>query len=253
MTGISSRAASSLINKKGYNGNELQNKEFSDGNGLELYDFNARTYDAQIGRFIQIDPETEEEHQDSWSPYHFSFNNPILNSDPDGRDPIRGAIKLGRIAYAIYRASDKLAALKNVKVDDIISAFSPISINQESMAKSMRDLKANRIEQLEGKSEKLQREVRSLEKSAKSLEKNVKEHEQKLEDYKSDPDKYDNKGELQNVSPEMRQQRIDGRIKSLEKQIKKNEGELNKTNKQLEQKNQELQKVNDDLKNISNK
>lgn len=152
MSGISSKAASGLENKKGYNGNELQNKEFSDGGGLELYDFNARTYDQQIGRFIQIDPETQEGDQESWTPYHFSFNNPVLNSDPDGRFPINGILKLSRIAYTIYKASDKLAAIKNVKLDDVIRAFSPITIDQASMAKSMRDLKVNLDKQLEDKS-----------------------------------------------------------------------------------------------------
>ena len=87
MAGISSRAAGGLENKKRYNGNELQNKEFIDGSGLELYDFNARTYDHQIGRFIQIDPETEEGDQESLTPYHFSFNNPVLFSDPTGKFP----------------------------------------------------------------------------------------------------------------------------------------------------------------------
>jgi RHS repeat-associated protein len=71
-------------NKKGYNGNELQSKEFNDGSGLELYDFNARTYDQQIGRFIQIDPQFEDG-QESINPFHFSYNNPIRYSDPDGR------------------------------------------------------------------------------------------------------------------------------------------------------------------------
>jgi len=90
MSGISSKAlkTSYAINKKGYNGNELQSKEFSDGSGLELYDFNARTYDQQIGRFIQIDPESEEADQEGWSPYHFGYNNPIRYSDPDGKIPI---------------------------------------------------------------------------------------------------------------------------------------------------------------------
>jgi RHS repeat-associated protein len=88
MAGISSKALSfgSPENKRGYNGNELQNKEFSDGSGLDLYDFNARTYDQQIGRFIQIDP-LFEDGQESINPYHFSFNNPVRFSDPDGEAP----------------------------------------------------------------------------------------------------------------------------------------------------------------------
>lgn len=87
MAGISSKAAGSLDNKKEYNGNELQNKEFSDGSGLEMYDFNARTYDQQLGRFIQIDPLTDDENQEGVSPYYFSNNNPIRFTDADGKAP----------------------------------------------------------------------------------------------------------------------------------------------------------------------
>jgi len=90
MAGISSKAAGKGLdcgcgNKKGYNGNEIQAKEFSDGSGLDVYDFNARTYDQQIGRFIQIDPLAEEGGQESLSPFHFANNNPILYNDPDGK------------------------------------------------------------------------------------------------------------------------------------------------------------------------
>lgn len=81
MHGISSNAAGGLINKKGYNGNELQSKEFSDGSGLEVYNFNARTYDPQLGRFIQVDPLSEEGDQESWAPYHFGYDNPIRYND----------------------------------------------------------------------------------------------------------------------------------------------------------------------------
>jgi len=75
------------LNKKGFNGNEIQNKEFSDGSGLEVYDFNARIYGQQIGRFIQVDPLSEKENQEGLTPYHFSGNNPSTFNDPDGKCP----------------------------------------------------------------------------------------------------------------------------------------------------------------------
>jgi len=110
MSGISSKAAGSLVNKKGYNGNEIQNKEFSDGSGLEVYDFNARTYDHQIGRFIQIDPLSDEEAQESLSPYHFGLNNPVRYSDPDGKCPtcVVGGI-IGLIVDAVVQVGSSVA------------------------------------------------------------------------------------------------------------------------------------------------
>lgn len=108
MAGISSQALGKLDNKRGFNGNELQEKEFSDGNGIDWYDFNARTYDQQIGRFMQIDPLTDDGGQESLSPYHFSYNNSVRYDDPDGKCPtcILGGIIGAAVDYGTQVAGN---------------------------------------------------------------------------------------------------------------------------------------------------
>jgi hypothetical protein len=59
MAGISDKAVKTQYARisTDYNGGkELQNQEFSDGTGLEEYDFGARFQDPQLGVWHGIDP-----------------------------------------------------------------------------------------------------------------------------------------------------------------------------------------------------
>ncbi|MBN8863667.1 MAG: hypothetical protein J0H92_09865, partial [Sphingobacteriales bacterium] len=87
MAGISSRALAfgGNINRYKFNdGTELSKAEFSDGVGLDWYETSFRGYDAQIGRFWQIDPLAEA--TDNITPYAYCNNNPISFNDPLGLD-----------------------------------------------------------------------------------------------------------------------------------------------------------------------
>ncbi len=80
MAGISDRAWNKLPNYLHYQGKEIQNQEWSDGSGLEEYDFNARFYDQQLGRWNTQDPASQYS-----SPYLAMGNNWENNIDPNGK------------------------------------------------------------------------------------------------------------------------------------------------------------------------
>ena len=74
-------------NKLPYNGKELQHDVIA-GQKLDWYDYGARFYDPQIGRFHGIDPHSENYYHAST--YASVENNPISYFDPDGLWERRG-------------------------------------------------------------------------------------------------------------------------------------------------------------------
>ena len=76
------QAVTTSDNRYLFNGKELQNNLLG-GVNLDRYDYGARFYDPQIGRWQVIDPNTEQYF--GWSPYNYVTNNPLNLIDPDGR------------------------------------------------------------------------------------------------------------------------------------------------------------------------
>jgi len=82
-----------------FNGKELQ-----DGTGM--YDFGARNYDPQTGRWFVVDNLADAQEQIDKSPYAFAWGNPVLRKDPDGNCPmcaLVGAI-VGGVGNLVYQS-----------------------------------------------------------------------------------------------------------------------------------------------------
>ena len=73
---------------------------------IGMYDYGARFYDPSLSLWTSVDPLTEKMPQ--WSPYNYTFNNPIIYNDPDGREPgnpITGLIGKAK-SYAISKVKE---------------------------------------------------------------------------------------------------------------------------------------------------
>ncbi len=98
-------------NWNGANGNnkyQYNNKEWNDDFGLGWNHHDWRFYDVAMNRFVTIDRLPEEQEQEQLAPYHFSYDNPIIYSDPDGQCPTCLTALAGAVVGGLIEVGSQL-------------------------------------------------------------------------------------------------------------------------------------------------
>ena len=129
MAGISDKALKSNYaeNKYRFQKQELQNKEFSDGSGLEMYEFKYRFDDPQIGRFWSVDPLASKYEYNS--PYAFSEDKVTGHVELEGLEAVAINAMWRQVKNEFVAAGRKLDnAISVQSSNDHITSTSKVEI-----------------------------------------------------------------------------------------------------------------------------
>jgi RHS repeat-associated protein len=136
ISALSSTAPLSKPNNFKYSGKEEQT-EFD----LNWYDYGARNYDAQIGRFIQVDPLAD--NRDWLTPYQYGQNNPITRIDPNGMLDVHITGDASEKAMEELQKSTSLRLTRNSKTGKVSASGEAKTKSDEKLLEAIKSTTIN--------------------------------------------------------------------------------------------------------------
>ncbi|HEX6426429.1 MAG TPA: RHS repeat-associated core domain-containing protein [Niastella sp.] len=136
---ISSRKAGDINEGKLKNDYLYNDKELFDDADLNWYDYGFRNYDAQIGRFPQLDPLTDM--YPILTPYQYAICDPITNIDVDGLaggGAVGAAVGAGGDVFqgskTIMQATVIVTAIRTVKAAETATTLTSLALSITSIS-----------------------------------------------------------------------------------------------------------------------
>ncbi|KQM56832.1 RHS repeat-associated core domain-containing protein [Chryseobacterium sp. Leaf201] len=102
-------------------------KELDEDTGL--YYYGARYYNPRLSIWYGVDPLAEK--MPSWSPYNYTFDNPIKYVDPDGKSPVDIIFNLYDVSSGKYK---EYARIKSEKYNMSVNISAPYPFHGISLA-----------------------------------------------------------------------------------------------------------------------